>query len=248
MVLCHQRPWLLPLIARQCQTMWPESVLQFTLNRPSAAVLEAVQQAKVFHPGAEVFEAPFDPVDDKGEHWMELRNWQLERMEARGPEFVMMWDDDHLFERPLEADTYMKAGYDLIYTKKLYFWQQANLVNVALFPHNSVTFFRLLKGDRFPLDRIIHAPAGIHDNPLAKSAQMASRLLDIGYLFPEDRERVFKMYARAGKLDAAVKPLMEEPVLELYRPISRGTESGWYSAVRETMKKVQRERPTREST
>lgn len=245
MVLCHRRPWLLPLIARQCRTIWPDSIVQFTLDRPSAEVIEAAQEARRWHENLEIFEAPFPPIGEK-ENWMALRNWQLEQMEPRGPEFCMIWDDDHIFERPMDADVYMKAGYDLVYTRKLFFWNQTNMVNIGLFEHNSVSFFRLIKGDRFPLDRIIHAPAGIHDNPLAKKAQMNSRLLDVGYLYPEDRERVFNMYAKAGKLDAATMPLMEEPILEQYKA-GQSREPGWYGAMRDTMKKVQRERPTRKS-
>lgn len=231
MVLGHARPWLFELIAKQATTIWPGAVVQITLDRPTGTVIAAAERAAAKYPGVEVLAAPFPAVADR-EYFMELRNWQLDQIRRHNPEFVALWDDDHILERPREVAQYLRGGFDLVYIRKLFFWDTLDQFNTAIPEHNSVLFFRVLPDDRYPLDRVIHAPLQVHDSPLSRKVQVTSRLLDVGYLHQSDRERVFKVYARAGKLDAATLPLMNSPTLREYKPEKP---SEWYLELKKAM-------------
>ncbi len=206
MVLCHHRPWLLGLIVEQIYATWPDAVVHFMADRPNAAVIAELAKLES-HPAVKVFTSDMPAVGGV-ENFMLVRQCQLRFMQQENPRFICIWDDDHILENPKEAaDKVRHRHYDLIYTKKTIFWDDLEHTNCDLPVHNSVFFFRHLLNDRFPLNRMIHAPWQIHDKLDAKVAQMKSTLLDIGYLYPEQREEVFKRYARAGKLDAATLPL-----------------------------------------
>jgi hypothetical protein len=229
MVLAHKRPWLLPLIVKQVKHEWPDGVVQITVDRPSSDVVSTIAEIQKKYPDVDVFEAPIPAIAER-ENFMELRNFQLEKIRQRGVEFAAMWDDDHIIESPGELEKYMQAGYDLVYISKLFLWDHLNLYNEAIPDHHSVFFFRVLENDKFPLDRIIHAPVMVHDNPLARIAHVSTRLLDIGYLFSEERERVFTAYKRAGKIDPATLSLVNTPQLREYR--AHRNLPYWYTELR----------------
>jgi len=217
MVLCHHRPWLLSLIVEQYWKTWPgDCVVHFMADRPNAAVIAELAKLEA-HPAVKVFTAGFPAVGGV-ENFMALRQCQLQFMQQENTRFICIHDDDHVLENPKEAaDKTRHRHYDLIYAKKTFFWDDLEHVNCDLPVHNSVFFFRNLEGDRFPMDRMIHAPWRIHDKSDKKVTQMKSTLLDIGYLYPEQREEVFRRYARAGKLDAATLPLTSStPTLAPY--------------------------------
>lgn len=221
LLLAHQRPWLLPLIARQVAENWGErSVICVTLDRATSPVLRAVARMTEMHPRVRIFNSPIAALD-RGENFMRLRNLQLEQLQDVRPNYACLWDDDHILECPREAKwRFGRYKSDLIYARKRFFWDGLDHVNTALPDHNSVLFFRYSPDDRFPEDRMIHAPAGVHDKPDAKVTQMRSTLLDIGYLTRNERERVFNAYKQAGKVDAATMALVSPPVLTPYRPRS----------------------------
>lgn len=215
LMLAHRRPRLLGLIRRQVEETWPGAEVLLTVDRPTTAVVRAVQEVQDAYPSTRVIEAPFPVVSDR-ERFPELRRWQLDQVRELGAEYWAIWDDDHVLEYPELAAKALEGGADLVYARKVFFWDTAQQYNVAVPDHNSVLFFRLRPGDQFPLDRIIHAPAGVHDDPASRAVH-GPRLLDVGYLDWWERERVFNVYKCAGKIDAATLALVREPQLVRYQ-------------------------------
>lgn len=222
MVLAHRRPWLLPLIARQVQEFWPDkSVIQVTLDRPTSAVLQAVERMGRLHPQVHITATDIPALAHR-ENFMRLRNFQLDQLRPFNPRYACIWDDDHILECPQEAKWRMieQKAPDLVYIRKRFLWDTIDQQNTAIPEHRSVMFFRVRPDDRFPEDRMIHAPAGVHDDPASRYTTMKSTLLDVGYLTPGERERVFAAYKAAGKIDAATLALVSPPQLKPYRPRS----------------------------
>lgn len=207
MVLAHRRPWLLGAIQAQAKQIDPHAVVQFTYDRPTEEVTWALATAE--HRQA----APRAVLDHR-ENFMEVRRWQLDQMRPFNPVYGVLWDDDHLLEDPAEARRVLEEGRaDLVYATKAYLWDKLELENKALPTHRSPFFFRLLPGDQFPLDRTINAPAWVHDTkPMV--TDLHGRLLDIGYLTQEERERVWRAYKKAGKIDQLTTKLLAPPLLK----------------------------------
>jgi hypothetical protein len=213
LLLAHRRPALLPLIVRQIKGAWPLSCIQIALDRPSPAVLEVVQDLSRVE-GVEVLRCPMPAVAER-ENFMAVREWQRQQMASRDPKYMAIWDDDHVLESTAEAKADMAAGIDLLYAVKVFLWDSLQMVNTRMPEHRSVLFFRVRPGDAFPLDRMIHAPADVHDHP-GSTALLGARLIDVGYLDAAERAQIFARYARAGKIDAATKPLVEPPALKRF--------------------------------
>jgi hypothetical protein len=223
MVLGHRRPQLLSLIAEQICRQWPACAVDITLDRPNIEVVKAAHLAQRF-PQVRVHAAPFPVVADR-EYFMEMRNWQLTQLRPLQPKYVALWDDDHLLEDPDEAARVMRVGADLIYVDKVYFWDHPEQYNSALPRHRSPLIFRYRDGDKYPLDRTINAPAGVHDDPHAKNKVLYSRLLDFGYMHEDERLRVFEIYKRAGKIDQLTMGLVSPPALKKF--FRRGHDSAY---------------------
>lgn len=216
MLLVHQRDHVLGAIFQQLRRLKCRTHLQITVNRPSSSVLNLVEAVVQHPPGratVEVLQAPFSPVGDPGkERFMELRQWQLERLPWT--DYGVIWDDDHVLEDHKEArDLLHTGGFDLVYATKKFFWDSPETYTTHLPVHRSVFFFRRIPGDSFPLDRVIHAPRLIHDSS-REIRDLEGALLDYGYLYPEDRFRAWADYKRSGKIDASTIGLILPPKLE----------------------------------
>lgn len=158
---------------------------------------------------------------------MEMRNHQLGLVQLENPKFACICDDDHILEDPDEARRKLeRRDYDLVYATKIMFWDDLTKVSSAFPKHRSVLFFRSLPGDHFDPDRIVHAPQMIHTS--ARTVDLKGGLLDVGYLYSEDRERVWARYKRTGKIDAATLPLIRQPQLVDYQ-----SDSKWYKLLKE---------------
>jgi len=211
MILVHKRPWPLRLIVEQISEAWPNSIIQLTEDRCEldiASILDGTE-------GAVSQRAPFPVVDENGEHFMVMRQWQLEQIRKYNPKYIGFWDDDHLLEDPDEVKQYMTMGADIIDMKKAFFWDDLEHTNERIPPHVSPVFFKDRPGTSFPdtESRIIHCPVGIHDDPASVRVVTNSRLLDVGYLDAAERARVWAAYKEAGKIDAATMALVEDPQL-----------------------------------
>ncbi len=212
MTLLHARPHYLRAIARNLRSVTLPVEWQIVLNRPTSTVIAELNfvlrhLGKLVQPM--LLDAPFSPLD-KVERFMELRQWQLERLSPC--DYGVIWDDDHVLADPAAVRGVLLQGPDLVYATKTFFWDSDALVATHLPPHRSAFFFRWLKDDAFPLDRTIHAPARIHDTAKV-TVDMPGGLLDFGYMRREDRERCWRDYKRVGKIDAATLPLIQEPAL-----------------------------------
>jgi hypothetical protein len=216
MVLCHRRAYLLEEIVLQLSKYWPDqSVVHFCMDRPTPEV-EAKVAALVRHAitvKCRAYYLDFPVVSSQGERYMEARNVQLEALHEDEPEYIAFWDDDLLMASPEEAVAFIRGGLaDLVYAKKLYLWDKPTQYTTHLPEHNSVFLFKRRRGDQFPLDRIIQAPEPLHSE--AKHvAQMTTPLLDVGYMYEEERRRIFKAYAKAGKIDGLTQGLLDQPKL-----------------------------------
>ena len=212
MTLLHARHAYIRAIAASIRQMCLPVEWQIVLNRPTSKVVAELNAALArLHPSVRptLLDAPFSPLD-KVERFMELRQWQLERLSPC--DYAALWDDDHVLGDPKAVRATLLENPDLVYATKTFFWDNDASVNTRLPPHRSAFFFRYLAGDAFPLDRTIHAPARVHDT--AKIVvDLPGGLLDYGYMTLEDRERCWRDYKRVGKIDAATLPLIQPPVL-----------------------------------
>lgn len=215
MLLAHRRPWFLPLIVEQALSEF-KSVVDITVDAPSADVVEVVDKLSR-NARVRVFESPVRCLAGK-ENFMQVRQFQLEKIQELKPRYGVIWDDDFIMEQPQEGRYQMAHNYDLIYATKRYVWDSLEYYNERMFTHRSVFFFKMLEGDVFPLDRMIHAPVMVHDSEDSRSIDLQSFLLDYGYLWESERERVFRTYAQAGKIDDSTKPLVMPPQLKKIKP------------------------------
>lgn len=182
-------------------------------------------------PGVRVFESPV-PCLAGAENFMQVRQAQLENFQRLedGPNYVAIWDDDHILEAPGEARRFMQREWDLIYCRKRFVWDKLTHYNAAFPEHKSVFLFKNREQDAFAPDRMLHAPCPLHDE--GTKVTMNSHLLDIGYLWPHERERVFRAYAQAGKIDPATLAIMQPPELKRLKN-RRGGPNYWDRQLRE---------------
>jgi hypothetical protein len=151
------------------------------------------------------------------EAFMPVRQFQWKAIanERRPGDYAVLWDDDQVLEDPGAAATILADEPDLVYATKEFFWDRTDQVARHLPVHRSVFFFKCLPGDEFPQNRIIHAPARIHDTAKVV-VDFPGKLLDYGYLTEADRNRCWREYKGAGKLDPATLALIRPPVLCRY--------------------------------
>jgi hypothetical protein len=220
MILTHRRHQLLDLICDQLRETWPDAAIQFTADRPTEAVMAAMGRAVLKH-GAEVCPSPMEAISHT-ENFVWLRDWQLQNLHWTGCEYVAMWDDDHLLANPAEARKALEDGADLVYATKAYFWDGLDSINVGLPRHTSILFSRRVDGDRWT--KMVGAPEKA--SALPRVVELQDPLLDVGYMTAAERERVWKVYKRAGKIDQLTTGLVQAPTLHRVREALSSNE--WY--------------------
>lgn len=215
MTILHRREFAIRAIHRQLSELDCDVHWQLVLNKPSSEVLGEVGYV-VDQPRervtVDVLDAPFSPLERK-ERFMELRQWQLERVPLST--WGVLWDDDHVLGDVAESALKLHERWDLIYATKLFFWNDDEHFTTHVPVHRSVFYFRMLAGDRYPLDRTIHAPAIVHDSG-QKTTDLQAPLLDYGYMDARDRERCWADYKRVGKIDPATLAIVQEPKLHAW--------------------------------
>lgn len=153
--------------------------------------------------------------------WMENSNENLRHLERCNPDWIVFADDDRWFARPQIDEELPRAlddeNVDLWYAKSLFLWDKPDQIN-ARRHHDQVTIWRHTRGDRFPTDRVIQAPAGVHDGAVVagRVGHLSTPLLDYGSYDAAERQRVYDSYVRAGrdKRDPWISTLVESPQLE----------------------------------
>ena len=212
MTLLHARHAYIRHIARSLRLTGMPVEWQVVLNRPTSKVVSELNHALYHLPNSikpVLLDAPFSPLD-KVERFMELRQWQLERLSPC--DYGVIWDDDHVLPDPRGVRAVLLELPDLVYATKVFFWGDDATVATHLPPHRSVFFFRYLQGDAFDQARVLHAPARIHDTAKVIT-DLPGGLLDYGYMDKDDRDRCWRDYKRVGKIDAATLPLIQTPSL-----------------------------------
>jgi hypothetical protein len=156
---------------------------------------------------------PFPVVSAEGEKFMDANNFAMPYIDAWAPDWVYMADDDRWFE-PLhenELSGALDGEADVWNVRSLFFWNDYE-VREDFFPHNSPLFWRWRPGLTFDLGRTLETPPELYDEAQAagKLMDFRYRLLDTGYITPEERQRVFDAYAQAGKIDSLTLSLLDE--------------------------------------
>jgi hypothetical protein len=143
---------------------------------------------------------------EHGELFMQALNVQLAHFEPCKCDWYTIQDDDNWFEpASITAelpDLLRSKSIDLWYAHTLFMWNAPDQFHAER-PHHSGKIFRACPGDRFPLNRIIHATERVHDQAVmaGRIATMKTPLLDYGCYSPEERRRVYDTYVEAGKVD-----------------------------------------------
>lgn len=205
----------MPKIAEQALALTPNVFFSVILDDPDPGAEEGLELMRALLRPDQiiVYDAPFPALGER-ERWMELRQFQFKvAVDQFNPTHGVIWDDDHYLADVDDARQKLREDWDLVYATKLFLWDSATQYNAKMPAHRSVFFFKVLPGDAFPMDRTIHAPIGIHDFA-KKITDLKAPLLDFGYMHRVNRERVFRDYVRVGKIDAATRPLVEEPHLK----------------------------------
>lgn len=163
--------------------------------------------------------APFPLLDDRqGERFMEQLELQLREIDRARPDWVLLQDDDRVFE-PLGADKELpealaRDDVDLLYAQSWFLWDNTRTVNVARH-HNSPVLFRWAPDLHFPPDRMLQAPLPLHDEAIVqgRTALLRTPLLDAGTLTKAERRRVYSAFLAAGKADRYVESIEAPPSL-----------------------------------
>jgi hypothetical protein len=150
-----------------------------------------------------------------GQRISEGENLQLEDLDNLSLDWIFHADDDHWFE-PLHAQEELptaltRQDVDIFYAHQLFFWDAPDRVCPPLSrPHYSPQIFRHIPGDRFPLNRIIQAPAQIHDQAIlsGRVGHLTTPLLDYSCFSQEDRFRLYNLFVGAGKTDEFISSLV----------------------------------------
>lgn len=193
-----------------------EMLIHMTLDRPTQDVLKVAAQSseRLF----KLRELTFPLCSAFGERFAEGLNIQLADLEEleRKPDWLYLADDDRWFppdtiEREL-PEALANPHIDLWYARSIFFWDSPSKYNPARY-HHAPVFSRFIPGDRFPQNRMIQAPAGIHDSAIIQGrvGTLCSPLLDWGSFTQEDREALYRQYEEAGKIDDYTTSLLRPP-------------------------------------
>ncbi|MCI0354830.1 MAG: hypothetical protein L0099_07315 [Acidobacteria bacterium] len=152
-----------------------------------------------------------------GQQWMSNLRVHYQRLLGRAPDAQvgMLWDDDILYThggmRELSGHlTFL--GYDRLDANWVYPWDDEAMVNANMPAHRATMAFKVLDGDDFPADYVVHCPdrvAHSHNVCLLKHPVMS-----MGFLEAEDRERGFSASRDAGRIDAYTLAIFDAPRLE----------------------------------
>ena len=138
---------------------------------------------------------------------MEARNLQIAALNKTHCDWYYFGDDDRWLE-PNHANTELPSALasndtDMWYANSVFFQDRADRFNPTR-THHSPLIWRVLPGDRLPLNRTIQATESVHDQAIltGRIATLKTPLLDYGTFSEEERLHLTQTYAKAGKVDA----------------------------------------------
>lgn len=168
-----------------------------------------------------VVKLPFRVVGPDGEKFMEATNVGLAELEDFNPDWIWYADDDRWFEPGYENDlagALLNPDVDVWNIRSMFFWEETG-IREDFFKHNSPLLWRWQPGARLDPARMLETPPALYEAAKAagRMGQLGYRLLDVGYISPKERQRVFDAYAQAGKIDSLTLSLLDEqPQLRAY--------------------------------
>lgn len=191
-------------------------------DRPSEEVKKVLEENEdlIYN----VLPAPFPLVSSQGERFLEGLNLQLDDFERAGCDWYYLADDDYFLESGQAQDALEWAleqnDFDMFNCWSVFFWDSPDLYN-ANRKHYSPFLWRVLPGDRYPLNRMIQVTEHRHDTAIAENrvSDLEVPILDYGTYSAADRQEVWERYAAAGKIDDFTRPLLQQPKL-MVAPVS----------------------------
>jgi len=187
------------------------------LDRPAAKVLRLVERqvaAAYENVIIDVVVAPTPLVSSRGEGFMRALQVHYDALLALDPdvEYAALWDDDFIMGPALLADVQNRFDKGIsahtLRAESVFLWEHNKQYNAAFPRHWQHLFFKCIRGDKFPIDRMVHAPISALRGP---SEDLPGHLHNFGYLTEADRMLTWDAYKRAGKVDAHTLCLIKPP-------------------------------------
>lgn len=226
LVRCYQRVASLAKVLDMAAVTFPRiGVPTWIMVAPDPRATPEVKQ--LIQDAADVYErvqiiTPELPVmsPQHGQRWIEQLNWMCDRFDEAGlsADWVVDLDDDQLWLPPCEdtlAACLADETVDAWRSVTLYDWDGYCSINTKQY-HWSPTIGRYRPGARRHTGRVIEIPDFVQDtidtHP-ERQKTLPFYLLDVGTTDAQTRQRLYRDYARAGKLDPYTRRYVEEPRL-----------------------------------
>lgn len=207
------------------RTLGIDPKIHVLADRPTTDVQAVLDDYRDHFWGLHYLDFPILSRKD-GERFREAKYRQYHLLEPASPDWVLLQDDDRIFERAgalRELPTALAdPDVDLLYAKSLFLWDDHDHVNLSR-DHCSPVLFRYRPDQSFPLDRDIQAPLPLHDEAIVRGRirTLDTPLLDVGTLRLPERERVYRAFLEAGKADAYVASIITPPRIALLSSVIR---------------------------
>lgn len=224
LVRCHQRVASLAKVLDMAATTFPRIGVPTWIviapdPRASEAVLDLVQDAADVYRNVMVVKPDLPVMSPQhGQRWIEQLNWMCDRFDETGllADWVVDLDDDQLWLPPCEsslASCLADDSVDAWRSVTLYDWDGYCSINLKQY-HWSPTIGRYRRGARRHTGRVIEIPDFVQDsidaNP-SRQKTLPFYLLDVGTTDEQTRQRLYRDYARAGKLDPYTRRYIQAP-------------------------------------
>jgi hypothetical protein len=189
------------------------------MDRPEAQVMTICQQEEAMSSRTcrIVLVEAKAVVTNAGCAWMEQLRDLYSVLLGLDPKIEVgcLWDDDMIWSPALfrEARGHLQDfTWDRLEVQDLFLWDREFQYNDAFPDHWHVLMFRVVPGDDFALNYVVHCPDAV-----AKSSnvrRMTHPSLNYGYFHAEDRPLLFRRCKESGRIDAHTLSLVKPPVLK----------------------------------
>lgn len=218
LVRCHCRPMLLEIVLQELLRYQDLSDLVVKIHvlsdRPTVGVSKVLMKysRRLFN----LMESPFpllSPGSGERRFMDALRLQHADLLKDGSVDWFYLADDDRWLEPhhalPVLKDALWNPGVDLWYANSLFMWDEPDKYQPHR-AHFSPVFSRRIPGDEFPTNRIIQAPALVHDQSImcGRTGVLPIPLLDYGSFHAVDRLRLHAAFVEAGKIDPYVDSLL----------------------------------------
>jgi len=195
--------------------------IHVSLDRPTAEVADLLESYRHKIWGFLKTKRPLLSAE-YGELFMPAANEQLAAFEKVNADWYLLWDDDSWYE-PLSITEELPSALtnpdiDVWTATTLYFWDTPFTYRADR-PHYAPSLFRVLPGDRFPLNRILLCTENRFDTAFIQNriGQLKTPIFGYGTFDETDRRLTYEAFATAGKVDSfTLKGLQPPPRLDRF--------------------------------